>query len=303
MDNKVFTSLSNGFWKVYGKAKKNSPAILIVGGLVGFGITVVAACKETMKVPAILEEHQEKLDDIRAKASEDEGYAENQAHKDVTKTYISTGVKLTKNYLPAIGMGALSTASILGSHKIMSNRNVALSAAYTALDQGFKEYRDRAIEKYGEDADQELRYGVKKETLTETIEENGSKKKVRSEIEKIDGQPSIYARFFDESSPEWQKDATLNLIFLRGKMAALNRRLQTRGYLFLNEVYEELGFDPIREGQVLGWIWNKEQQDVVDFGIYDQETPVGKTGRRRFVNGDERTALLDFNVGLIIDKL
>ena len=85
-------------------------------------------------------------------------------------------------------------------------------------------------------------------------------------------------------------------------MGELNKRLQIRGYLFLNEVYEFLGIPLIREGQYLGWFYDPNDPTLhnkVDFGIYDCHDIL----KCNFVNGFENTVLLDFNIdGNIVDR-
>ena len=83
----------------------------------------------------------------------------------------------------------------------------------------------------------------------------------------------------------------------------LNEKLQTQGYLFLNDVYEMLGFDKVNYGQVVGWIFDQDHpigDNYVDFGIWD----IHDQQKRRFVNGHERSIILDFNVdGPILDLM
>jgi hypothetical protein len=84
-------------------------------------------------------------------------------------------------------------------------------------------------------------------------------------------------------------------MFLKYQQAAATKRLESQGYLFINDVYEMLGFPKIKEGQVAGWIYNKEMpigDNLVDFGIYD----VTRQTTRDFVNGYERSIVLDFNI-------
>ena len=112
---------------------------------------------------------------------------------------------------------------------------------------------------------------------------------------------SVYARFFDEASPVWTKDAEANLMFLKTTETFANDKLKSQGYLFLNDVYDMLGIARTKAGQVVGWIYDEQNpigDNHVDFGIYKGD------GSRRFVNGYERSVLLDFNVdGNILDRI
>lgn len=61
-----------------------------------------------------------------------------------------------------------------------------------------------------------------------------------------------------------------------------------------------LGFEHSQAGSVVGWVISKDGDNFVDFGIYDYSSEKA----RDFVNGYERSILLDFNVdGVIYDKI
>lgn len=293
--------------RAYGKTKlsvkRNSPEILIVVGCVGVVVSAVLACKATLKVDETLSETKESLDKI--KESKEHGatvhgipYSEDDYKKDLTIVYTQTAVKFTKLYAPAVALGTVSLGCIIGSHHILRKRNIALAAAYTAVDKAYSEYRNRVIEKFGEEVDRQLRYGTEKAKITETVvDENGEEKTVEKEVEvmKSDIMTSPYAKFFDESSRNWQKDANYNLMFLRRVQSMMNDRLRAYGYVFLNEVYDALDIPKIPEGQTIGWVYDPENPNLhncIDFGIYDTH----RESARDFVNGIERVILLDFNV-------
>lgn len=304
--------------KVGFQIKKHSPEILITAGIVGTVTSAVMACKATLKVNEVLEDAQKQISDIKdATAKVEAGiipkekYSPEDAKKDLTIIYAQTGLKFVKLYGPAVALGALSIYGIVKSHSILNTRNAALAAAYATVDKGFKEYRGRVVERFGKELDHELRYNIKaKEIETQVVdEETGEIKTVKEVVQVAEiHEPSDYARFFDESCPNWTKDANYNLIFLKAQQAQANKVLQTKGYLFLNEVYEMLGMQKTAQGQVVGWLYNPNDPDwdgdnFVDFGIYDQYGNVKQDERKRaFVNGYERSILLDFNVdGTVYD--
>ena len=78
-----------------------------------------------------------------------------------------------------------------------------------------------------------------------------------------------------------------------------NDIFHAKGHLFLNEVYDMLGYEDTPVGAVVGWVKGKGD-DYIDFGLND------KTNKdvRRFVNGKDNIILLDFNVsGVIWDQI
>lgn len=292
--------------------KKNSPKILMGVGIAGSVVSTVLACKATLKVKDILDEKNETVKQIH-NCVEDEtvDYNEEDKKKDLTILYAQTGVKLAKLYLPSIALGALSIASIVSGYKILNKRNVALAAAYTVVDKGFKNYRKNVVERFGEEVDRELRHNIKAKQIEEKyIDKDGNEKTRKKKVYEIseDKKPgegiSEYAKFFDEwNTDEHSKDPEYNLMFLRKQQDYANEVLKHQGYLFLNEVYDMLGIPRTQAGQVVGWIYDENNptgDNYVDFGIYD----LHDQQKRDFVNGLERNILLDFNVdGVIYDKI
>ena len=174
----------NGFLsKTSFQLKKHSPEILVVAGVIGVVTSAVMACKATTKVGEILDKTKEDVETIHkceADESVKERYSSEDAQKDLAIVYVQTGMKFAKLYGPSVILGALSITSILASNNILRKRNVALSAAYAAIDKGFKEYRSRVIERFGEEVDRELKYNLKAKKFDETVidEETGKEKKV-----------------------------------------------------------------------------------------------------------------------------
>lgn len=309
MDKNV---ILNKFSKLNLKVQKHSPEILMGLGIVGTVASAVLACKATLKVNDIIEEKNRTVDAIH-NCVEDEtvDYTKEDKKKDLTILYTQTGIKLAKLYLPSIALGALSIASIVSGYKILNKRNVALAAAYTVVDKGFKNYRKNVVERFGEEVDRELRHNIKAKQIEEKYtDKDGNEKTRKKTVYEIaeDKKPgegiSEYAKFFDEwNTDEHSKDPEYNLMFLRHQQDYANEVLKHQGYLFLNEVYDMLGIPRTQAGQVVGWIYDEKNpngDNYVDFGIYD----LHDQQKRDFVNGLERNILLDFNVdGVIYDKI
>ena len=280
--------------------QKHSPEILAGVGVVGVVASTVMACKATMKLNDILEESKETRDKIREVESNpryEEQYSHEDAKKDLTINYAQTGLKIAKLYAPAVILGSASLGCLLASNDILRKRNAALSAAYMTVDKSFKEYRQRVVDRFGEEVEKEIRYNIKAEEVTSTVvAEDGSETTVTETVKTMD--PNLYsdyAKFFDEASPYWQKDPEYNFMFLKSQQQYATDLLRARGRLFLNEVYDMLGIEKTKAGQIVGWVYNPENpigDNFVDFGIFD----MSKERVRAFVNGYEPNILLDFNV-------
>ncbi len=278
-------------------AQKSSPEILLAAGIVGMVGSTILACRATLKMDTVLEESKEKLSTAKTLELEHEDYSEKDRQRDVSLIYYQTGIKVVKLYAPSIILGGLSIYALTTSHSIMTKRTVALTAAYGALEKGFNEYRSRVVEKYGEDEDREFRYGSQQ---IETVDPKTGKKKTVTRVGK--DVPSIYAKFFDMSSTNWNREPEYNIMFLQCQQNYFNDLLHARGHLFLNEVYDMLGLEHTKAGAVVGWVLSKngETDNFVNIGVFD-----GKTQQARdFVNGFEGAILLDFNVdGVILDLI
>ena len=304
MKTNILTTVSKTFYKVGFQLKKHSPEILAGVGVVGTVASAVIACKATTKVNAILEEAKEMVDgihEISNKPDMAEKYSKEDCTKALTITYAQTGLKLVKLYAPAVILGAASISCMLVSNNILRKRMLATAAAYAAVDGSFKEYRKRVADRFGDDVEKEIRFNVKAQEVEETVvDEKGKEKTVKKTVKVAEPFGGDYTKCFDEYNPEWKKNAEFNKMFLNAQQAYANDLLISRGYLFLNEVYEMLGFEPTTAGQVVGWLYDSEDGDnYVDFGIYDDYD----AKKRDFVNGDEHSIWLDFNPdGVIYDK-
>lgn len=305
MKNKteIMKSVNGVTSKAVIKLKKHSPEILVVAGIAGTVVSAVLACKATTKVAEILDETKGTLDTIHdgmeTGAINGQEYTTEDGKKDTVVVYAQTGMKLAKLYGPAIILGTLSITSILASNNILRKRNVALGAAYAAIDKSFKEYRGRVIERFGEQVDTELKYGIKAKKFEE-IEvdpETGKEKKVKKTVMIADPNlQSDYAVYFDSKSRNYETNPDYNRMFLKAQQAFANDKLQTRGHLFLNEVLDDLDLPRTPAGQIVGW--TKDGPDgYVNFRIVEVERET-EDGRH------EPALLLDFNVeGNIWEKM
>lgn len=297
------SGMTRAFHRVGLKLKKHSPEILVITGVTGTVVSAVMACKATTKLESILNEHNMKLETFQGALDnpellpEGETYTEEDHKQDVKTAYIQTGYELAKLYAPAVGVGVLSITAILAGHNITRKRNVALAAAYTTVDKAFKEYRGRVVDRFGEALDKELRYNIKTKEVEEIVtNEDGTETIVKTQTT-VSGleQYSDYAKFFCEGCRGWSKDPDYNLMFLKDTQRYMNDRLKARGHVFLNEVYDALGIDRTKAGNVVGWIYDEKDpngDNYIEFGIYN----LNSEAAHRFVNGWERNILLDFNV-------
>lgn len=275
---------------------KHSPSILFVGGVVGVVGATVLACKATLKLDEILDAHDDKRVEIKTAALP--GYSDRDRQRDLVIHTVRTAKDVAVIYAPAVAVGVVSIACLTRSHNILMNRNAALMAAYSALDRGFREYRARVVDEVGPAVEQQLYHGSEAHAVVEKTEKGTKTSQIA--IASQDGSTSPYSKWFAEgTASEWSPNADYNLTKLKIAQAVAQDQLESRGHLFLNEVYHELGIPETQAGCVVGWVWQGNGDNYVDFGLFENDPQ-----KAAFVQGVENSVLLDFNVdGVIYDLL
>ena len=269
--NKLMTKITTKMGKVGLILKKYEPEILVVTGAIGAVGSTVLACRATLKVSEVLDEHKDTINTIHDAASNEElkeEYTHEDEKKDVALTYFQTGVKIAKLYAPSVILGTLSLGAMFASNNMLKKRNVALATAYAAIDKSFKEYRGRVVDKYGEEVDKELRYGTRSEKIkvTEVDPETGEEKTVKKEVKVADPNlKSDYAMYFNrQTSAYYDACYDYNLSMLRATESYFTTLLQTRGHVTLNEVLNHIGIASTKAGMVVGWYYDKKNPDSDD---------------------------------------
>ena len=268
---------------------KHAPTILTAAGTAGFIGTTILASKATLKVEETVAEETALL--VKVHEAHEAGKLEDKdALHDKVVLYSRMTTKLAKLYAPALILGAASIVSLATGHGIMLKRNASLAAAYAAVDQAFKTYKKKVESKFGKDA--------VIDALVSTAEEDLTKNELTMEaIAAVDG-VSPYGVIFDETNNNWSADEDLSMLHLKCQQQYANDILQTRGHIFLNEVYKMLGFPHTPAGAVTGWV-KGNGDDFVDFNIFEG-TFEGEDEKGRTVT----KWALDFNVdGVMYDKI
>lgn len=296
-------TLPAGATRAVNKLAKHSPEIFIFVGIGCGVVSAVMACRATTKLSTVTEPAKEKLAEIHERNEAEENA---QIGKELAVTYAKAGLGVCKLYGPSIALGAFSIGCILTSNNILRKRNIALGAAYAALDKGFKDYRGRVIERFGDQVDKELRHNLIPETIEEkeVDPETGKEKKVKKNIFMMNPDDvSPYAKIFDKYykdadgndvlNPYWESNVDYSLMFLKAQERYANDLLRSKKILFLNDVYEMLGFKKTKAGQIVGWVYDPEHpngDNYISFGILDALEVRKATG------GHDPAILLDFNV-------
>jgi len=277
------------------KVKQHSPHILFGAGVVGVATSTVLACRATLKVSEKLDRTQNNIEAIKQDALQP--YLSHRhssvadPRRDIAVEYTRGLFEITKLYAPSVIIGGLSIAALTGSHIQLTRRNSALTAAYVAIEKAFNDYRARVREELGEERELELYHNGEFKVLKNP---DGTTEKVL--MTNADGS-SIFARVFDEHNRNWVPSAESNRTFLEAQQRYFNQMLMTHKHVFVNDIYDNLGMERTREGQLFGWVYPaKEGESFIDFNMYN-------CSNVDFVINGDRSVLLDFNVQGIIYNL
>lgn len=276
------------------EVKKQSPHIFFGAGVVGVVGAGVLACKATLKLETKFDKIKNEVEDVKglhdSPRAEVNGYTDQDYYRDLGIVYLRGAVDLGRLYGPAIAVGAVSIAALTGSHIQLTRRNTALTVTLAAVSKAYEEYRNLVREELGAEKELEFFRGIRKEV----IEVDGKEVLVDAQTQ---GVISPYARYFTSDCPNWVPDQEINRLFLISQEEYANYRLQARGHLFLNEIYDALGMEHSSPGSVVGWLWQGEGDNYVSFGLHEATD-------HWYRHDPERAFLLDFNVdGVIYDKI
>lgn len=300
---KIGTAVGSVASKVGFVAKKYSPEILLVAGICGTVTGVVVACKATKKAALVTEELKKRRDSIQeALNRKKNGYEEKNARRDTFLAYKRALWGYIRVYAPAAAIIFASCGCHVGHYSILKKREAAVAAALASTSAAFAEYRNRVSEQVGEEVEQNIYHDVHKPTEEEAA-------KMTEEGDGVDTSKYVVSsprgtdRCFDELNPMWVRSPIDNQNFLHQTQAYCNEQLRRHGHIFLNEVYDALHIPRIPEGQILGWIYGKDRDDLhnfVDFGVWS----IKDEARESFVRGREASVWLTFNYdGDILAKM
>ena len=195
--------------------KRNSATILTVVGAAGVIATTVTAVKATPKAMLLLEN------------------AEGMKGEELTKL---EKVKVAgPAYIPSVVLGVGTLACIFGANMLNQRNQASLMSAYALLDSGYKDYRKKVDDLYGEEAGQQVRAGIAKDKYEEEparVIEDGKRLYY-----------DFYSSRYFEATPAAVKRAEYEV----------NRTLMLDDGVFLNEWYQLLDLEPLECGWNFGW--------------------------------------------------
>lgn len=275
--------------RAFGAAKlalrANSPAILVIGGVVAMGAAAIVAGVQARKMDKIVEPYVNEIESLIGTEEETQT-----ARIDI---YGRGGFEIVKLYAVPVVLFVGGAGMTFYGHNILVQRHATLAVAFTSLKKTFDAYRARVIATQGHEYDQMFMHG------STHIPNPGGAGMVQSRDWKDSGDDPYNRVFAQNTSSEWQNDLGSNKIFLGGMQRMSQNTLNHQGYLYLSEVYDSLGFAQSDVSRVVGWkirILPDGSRDipVVDFGL---DKPIPDDWKY----GQNREVYLDFNCqGLIV---
>jgi hypothetical protein len=195
--------------------KRNSSTILTFAGAAGVIATTVTAVKATPKALVALEI-----------AKEEKGEELTNLEK----------IKIAgPAYIPSVVLGASTLACIFGANVLSRRGQASLMSAYALVDNGYKDYKKKVEELYGEEASAQVRAGIAKDKYEEHPHQPPEEGK-RLYFD-------FYSSRYFEATPAFVKTAEYEF----------NRKLMMDDCVYLNEWYQLLDIPPLDHGLDFGW--------------------------------------------------
>ncbi len=291
--------LSRGVSRGILKTRKASPTLFVVGGVVGFGVTVVMAAKASRQGTRVVSAHKAE----RASFVRPSDNASKELQRDyqagLTELYYTTTIRLVRVYGPTVVVGSLSAASILYGHNLLRGRHVAALAAYSGLSEQFLAYRGRIQKTLGPKLEQEIFNGAHGQYVEDP--NHKGEYKLQAVYDEEAAREAALRPWFDERNAYYRLDPDISRLHLQAVQTHMNHMLVARGHVFLNEVLDALAMPRVTEGQQLGWVHRQGTgDDYIDFGLYTSEDP----NTLAYLRGEASTVQLNFNVdGIVWDLI
>lgn len=253
--------------KVYTAIKPHIPTIMVIGGSIAVCGGAFCACKATLKVDEVIEEHNAMMEHIavsveKVKTNPYITYTDSDMRHDKLQVYSMTAGKLFKLYGPGIGLAVAGFASIFYGFGLIKHWHALAVSAASALDERFANYRANVIDEYGVDADRRFAgEAIEKKTVEYTvIDENGNKEKRTGEVIDLgDATANDFSFIFDwHSGNKWETGYLYNDNWIVSVQEWYTKRLQSNAidHVFANTIFKEFDAQETGQGHFYG-ITNK----------------------------------------------
>lgn len=147
-----------------------------------------------------------------------------------------------KRYIPTVVAGVTTSACVIGATKIGNRRTAAAVAAYSLTERAFTEYKEKVVEKFGENKEQQVRDEIAQDRI--------KNQQVPQAVIVANGTVLCYemhtGRYF-----------LSDMEHLRKTQNDINAKLLREMYATLSDFYYALGIDYTQSSSDIGWTSDK----------------------------------------------
>ena len=245
------------------------PTLAVVGGSGAVIAGAFLACKSTLKVDQVLDEHRGMMQHITDASSNlpKDAYSDMDRKRDKLQVYAITTRNILKLYGPAVGLTAAGFASIFYGFGLIKSWHAMAVSSVAAIDKSYNEYRNEIIRRYGNEVDEEItkKRGSFHKIERKSIDENGDEKVENVEAIAFDDiVEDDFTRVFDYTNPKWENDYLFNDNLFANIQQWYTLQLQSgrMSHVFMNTIFKELGFKETGVGHFYGWLANGDLHEV-----------------------------------------
>ena len=208
-------------------AHENRSTLLTAVGVVGTVSTAVLTGRASFKAAQMITEEEYRLRE--------------ETDFEYVKLDIQTATKMVwPLYIPPVGVGVLTIASIITANRLDAQKAAALAAAYGVSERTLNEYKAKVVEKLGENREQKLRDEIAADRIQNDPVEN--KQVIIAGSGEVLCYDNISGRYFQSSMEE-----------LRQAENKVNYELIHHNEASLSFFYEKVGLPPTRHSNEVGW--------------------------------------------------
>jgi hypothetical protein len=216
--------------------KDHSPTILTAVGVTGTVATAYLTGQASFKAARLIDEERETLTAETLEVA---------VGLDLSK--MSKFKLVWKLYVPPVGVGITTIASIIMANKISSARLAALGVAAGISERALQEYKDKVLEKLGEKQERNMR--------DEIAQDRVSKHPVGSREVILAGTGEVL--FYDMHTGRYFQSTMEEVKRAENK---INYELVNFMHASASEFYDEIGLPPTTYTDQVGWNTNNRME-------------------------------------------
>jgi hypothetical protein len=220
---------------------ENSTTILTGAGVAGVITTAYLTGRASFKAAKLIAFEQE-TNAIKASAGEN-ALGEVVVEEFTTTQKVRTVWRL---YIPPVLLGVTTVASIIAANKLASRKVAALAIASGISERALKEYKERVLEKFGENKARDLQDEVAQKRVAGQTINNEVIVVGSGEVLCYDMHTGRYFQSTHEAIKRAENKINHSLVNFQGAS--------------LSEFYDEIGISPTSYSDMVGWDVNNHME-------------------------------------------